>query len=203
MATETWVNIGSGNGLLPDGTKPLLEPMLTYHQKGLVAFIWGQFHEIPQPPFIKVSLKITYLKLNWNLPGVSELSEVSRIRKLHEIIKLTYNLSVVVLAQYFDVWERFLNLITHSVNTVCNNAIIMSQGRCYLILNWYKYHLDGLVQDYGDSSANALELPQSCTKSWTTYIQYILLILFSGNHINMSHVICDANQLCDMYTFLL
>ena len=32
MAAENWVNIGSGNGLLPDGTKPLPEPMLTYHQ---------------------------------------------------------------------------------------------------------------------------------------------------------------------------
>ena len=32
MATEIWVNIGSGNGLLPDGTKPLPEPMLTDHQ---------------------------------------------------------------------------------------------------------------------------------------------------------------------------
>ena len=29
---KIWVNIGSGNGLLPDGTKPLPEPMLTYHQ---------------------------------------------------------------------------------------------------------------------------------------------------------------------------
>ena len=38
------VNIGSGNGLLPDGTKPLPEPMLTYHQ-GPVTFIWGQFHK--------------------------------------------------------------------------------------------------------------------------------------------------------------
>ena len=27
-----WINIGSGNGLLPDGTKPLPEPMLTLHQ---------------------------------------------------------------------------------------------------------------------------------------------------------------------------
>ena len=26
------VNIGSGNGLMPDGTKPLPEQMLTYHQ---------------------------------------------------------------------------------------------------------------------------------------------------------------------------
>ena len=25
-------NIGSGNGLLPDGTKPLPEPVLTYYQ---------------------------------------------------------------------------------------------------------------------------------------------------------------------------
>ena len=32
MATEVWVNIGSGNGLMPDGTKPLPEPMLNYHQ---------------------------------------------------------------------------------------------------------------------------------------------------------------------------
>ena len=29
MALEILVNIGSGNGLLPDGTKPLPEPMMT------------------------------------------------------------------------------------------------------------------------------------------------------------------------------
>ena len=29
--------------------------------------------EIPQPPFNKISLKITYLKLNWNLAGANEL----------------------------------------------------------------------------------------------------------------------------------
>ena len=28
MATNTWINIGTGKGMLPDGTKPLLEPML-------------------------------------------------------------------------------------------------------------------------------------------------------------------------------
>ena len=32
MTPEVWVNTGSGNGLLPDGTKPFPEPMLTYHQ---------------------------------------------------------------------------------------------------------------------------------------------------------------------------
>ena len=30
MVTDIWVNIGSGIGLLPDGTKPLPESMLTY-----------------------------------------------------------------------------------------------------------------------------------------------------------------------------
>ena len=29
MVSEIWVNFGSGNALLPDGTKPLHEPMLT------------------------------------------------------------------------------------------------------------------------------------------------------------------------------
>ena len=45
MVTEIWVNIGSGNGLLPDGTKPLPDPMLTDHQWGPVTFILGQFHK--------------------------------------------------------------------------------------------------------------------------------------------------------------
>ena len=36
---QIWINIGSGDGLLPDGTKPLPEPMLTYHQWGDVEFM--------------------------------------------------------------------------------------------------------------------------------------------------------------------
>ena len=35
MALEILVNTGSGNGLLPDGTKPLPEPMLTIISKVL------------------------------------------------------------------------------------------------------------------------------------------------------------------------
>ena len=42
---EIWVNIGSGNGLLPDGTKPLPKPKLTDHQWNPVTFILGQFHK--------------------------------------------------------------------------------------------------------------------------------------------------------------
>ena len=34
--TYIWVNIGSGNGVLPDGTKPLPEPFLTYTSRGII-----------------------------------------------------------------------------------------------------------------------------------------------------------------------
>ena len=44
MATYFWVSIGSSNGLLPDGTNPLPEPMLTYHQWNSVVPTWDQFH---------------------------------------------------------------------------------------------------------------------------------------------------------------
>ena len=44
MESKSIVNNGSGNGLLPDGTKPFPEPMLTFHQSGPVAFKWWQFH---------------------------------------------------------------------------------------------------------------------------------------------------------------
>ena len=43
MAIGIWVNIGSGNGFLPDYTKPLPEPMLIYHQWGAVTFIEDNF----------------------------------------------------------------------------------------------------------------------------------------------------------------
>ena len=40
------VNIGLGNDLAPEGTKPLPEPMLTYYnQLGPVTLIWRQFHK--------------------------------------------------------------------------------------------------------------------------------------------------------------
>ena len=45
MVAYIWVNIGSCNGLLPEGTKPLPEPMFTFHQLSAVTPVWGQFHK--------------------------------------------------------------------------------------------------------------------------------------------------------------
>ena len=82
MRTEIKVNIiGSCNGLLPDGTKPLPEPMLTnHHLKSSDIHIRAISQEMPQPSITKIRLKITYLKFHSNFPGANELN---RTRILH------------------------------------------------------------------------------------------------------------------------
>ena len=76
MSTEIWVNIGPGNGLLPDGTKPLVpEPMLNIGSgNGLVPsgnkpVDWSSVKSsdihigtISQSSITKICLKITKLK---------------------------------------------------------------------------------------------------------------------------------------------
>ena len=62
MMTYIWVNIGSGKCLLPDGTKPFSEPMLTYHQSGYMAFTKGIFIGNTKITLIKMSLNTAYLK---------------------------------------------------------------------------------------------------------------------------------------------
>ena len=81
-----WVN----NGLLADSTKPLPEPILTYHQTIKVqwhsAISWG----IPQSSIIKINSIITVLKFHSNLLGAKELMYVSNdqcsIRKLSSVL---------------------------------------------------------------------------------------------------------------------
>ena len=41
MATYIWGNIGTGNGLVPDDTKTLPEPMFTYNQQGPLTSFQG------------------------------------------------------------------------------------------------------------------------------------------------------------------
>ena len=79
MATEKWVTIGSGNGLLPDSIKPLPVQMLMYHQWYPLPFNWDQFcckysrYHIPE-----MGQKITLLKLQPYLPGVKGLIQVPK-----------------------------------------------------------------------------------------------------------------------------
>ena len=71
-----WVNIGSNNGLLADGTKPLLKPMLAYHQWCPIAFI--HLKAISQEVFMNLICnmrpQITLLRLQPHLPGAKGLT---------------------------------------------------------------------------------------------------------------------------------
>ena len=85
MATEIWVNIVSGNGLLPDGTKPLPEPMLTFYHLSPVTFILGQFYKRCLNHQSLKSVWKLYLKFYWNSPGCNELISTYKKKQIDRI----------------------------------------------------------------------------------------------------------------------
>ena len=60
-----WLLLNMNILLSFDGTKPLPDPLLPYHQWCIVAFTWGQFH-IKCPSYLSLTLP--------HLPGANELS---------------------------------------------------------------------------------------------------------------------------------
>ena len=106
-----WVNIGSGNGLLPDhdGTKPSPEPILTNHQWGLVVFSWWQFYK----KFSKfdMSLKVTYSRLQPHLPGINELKNA--ICYSHRISFLQNSYSGCTETDILSRWWNFRHKFHH------------------------------------------------------------------------------------------
>ena len=72
-ALDILVNTGSGNGLLPDGTKPLPEPMLIYHVRSRDIRLRAISQLIPKLSTTEITLKITHLKFHSNLSGANEL----------------------------------------------------------------------------------------------------------------------------------
>ena len=68
MATKIWVNIGSNNGLTPDGIKPLPETILTYYHWGLMALTLDQFLR----KFFETSIRKMFLqKYNGKITSTS------------------------------------------------------------------------------------------------------------------------------------
>ena len=62
---QIWVTIGSGNGLLPDGTKPLPDPMLIYHHwsPAVCIHLMAISLEMVKIAIIRICCKITHFKL--------------------------------------------------------------------------------------------------------------------------------------------
>ena len=70
MVTQIWINIGSGNGLSPEGIKQLPEPMVTYHKYDPVAFIWEQIHDRYLYHQFLISLSKLFVKISLKSPRV-------------------------------------------------------------------------------------------------------------------------------------
>ena len=111
---HNWVNIGSCNVFLPDGTKPLPEPMLTYHQWSCIAFIYNQCHKCSGDQFIKWFFKNTFVKLLPLLSGANELSAIRFYIGCFDWGHLSYRIT-----QIFDAhWNFERNVFNFVVNTV-------------------------------------------------------------------------------------
>ena len=60
MATKIWVNFGSGDGLLPNGTKPLNEPIWTSHQGEKLSSV-ASIHNLIQHWLINIHLQNVWI----------------------------------------------------------------------------------------------------------------------------------------------
>ena len=102
----SWLNQPQ-SAIMPDGTKPLPEPMLTYHRWGSLAFINLRALSLDdvKKPINKTRLKIVVLKWHLGLPGANELTlkalpklQIRQLQhvcrsgthRLHALIELTH-----------------------------------------------------------------------------------------------------------------
>ena len=134
MVSQIWANTDSGKGLLPDGTKPLPEPMLAYHPWHLVPFSLGQFPRKSILTILDMCLEITNLLLHlsrvnqlkcvWKLHAKNSSESLGDLRIDHNAH--TYFLLVPGYGKVADF--SFLLLCTHPGNELrhCGLVIVMT-----------------------------------------------------------------------------
>ena len=85
MVTEIWVNIGSGNGLLSDSTKPLPELMFDWPSvKSSDIHIRAISQEMPQPSITKIHVKNYISKTSFEFPrGQWVIAKAAQLPYLH------------------------------------------------------------------------------------------------------------------------
>ena len=73
LVIKIWVNISSGNGLLPDGTKRLPEPVLTYINVVLWILPRAISQDMLNISVLDINLNISHLRLQPHLTGANKL----------------------------------------------------------------------------------------------------------------------------------
>ena len=133
MATEIWLNIGLGNGLLPDGTKPLHEPMLTYNEGSLWHSPDDNFTSAQEINIDQMNLKIKHnfkiiatSPMNWTdtLLGFIVLWFLDQCCQNFEGLRYYWIFSIFTNAYFQDDEIWVVTLWTYNINlcyilTVC------------------------------------------------------------------------------------
>ena len=136
MATQVWINIGSGNGLLPDGTKPLLEPMLTiskvqWHSSE------GSFKRDISAINHKNSLQNYFSKISFKSPRGNELIRLFTLFYDDALFSFQYEYCCICLLISSKMWALLLSVIVNILIVVYWNLCINSLWPSYAI-RWYK-----------------------------------------------------------------
>ena len=92
-------NIGPGNCLLSDGTKPSHEPMLTNHKWLLLAFMWGKFRINVQNNYLLFEFIKNYFTITNAYVG-GRFATISRVWVLLCVIQITHMLQDVRCISY-------------------------------------------------------------------------------------------------------
>ena len=127
MVSYVFVNLGSGNGLVPEGTKPLLESRLTYHQWGPMVFIWGQLQCTRYIISVKYMWKLHALNIN----HICQESNICFTLYMHQQYLLTHTSKH---ASGADKWH--LHNYLHA-----NILIISCLANCYTCNSCYGFFL--------------------------------------------------------------
>ena len=130
---RSFVNIGSGNGLLPDGTKPLPEPMLTRdcwypsqcNVKICSKYAGKNFHS-----------KLSFLKIFMHMPGANEL-------KTH--VQFPYDFRLNLNFELIS-WGFGKFPIVMSLWACMNMSTILILYPCFQYWSWYRRQ--GRVSEY-------------------------------------------------------
>ena len=130
MTTKIWINIGSGNGLVPSGTKPLSVPMLIQFYD-LNHFSIARFYGIHLRAILQrmptlfwiVNLKIIYSTL---LPHIPETNELNQYHTIPSKTSATNYSEILNTIQNFSRRKMYLKLLPATSVHLCSGVTLLN-----------------------------------------------------------------------------
>ena len=161
MSIKICVNIGLGNGLVPDSTKPLPAPKLPYHQWVSVAGTWEQLCRKLSRIQSVIWMKIYIFEAIATSPRGQWIKEEDAI--FSHLCSCDTSFQASTRAKRYDgnmVLMTNLSAVAHLLRGLREYHQV---GRLATETERWNKYLDRLVQERGNSIALAMELRLSCT----------------------------------------